>query len=132
MRQLRYQSNPSNGHSNTTRDSSTAGIVMSPDPIIADPDLHDVRIEKSNVLLIGPSGSGKTHLVKSLAKSGILPFRSVSSVVSRSVRLNRNQPILVKASARAARMLPGSDVRCLTSTSDALDQQGCPGLGWDT
>ena len=38
-----------------------------PDPIVADPDLHDVRIEKSNILLIGPSGSGKTHLVKSLA-----------------------------------------------------------------
>ena len=39
----------------------------SPDPIITDADLHNVRIEKSNILLIGPSGSGKTHLVKSLA-----------------------------------------------------------------
>ena len=38
-----------------------------PDPIVADPDLHNVRIEKSNILLIAPSGSGKTHLVKSLA-----------------------------------------------------------------
>ena len=38
-----------------------------PGPIVADPDLHSVRIEKSNILLIGPSGSGKTHLVKSLA-----------------------------------------------------------------
>jgi len=38
-----------------------------PDPIVTDPDLHNVRIEKSNILLIGPSGSGKTHLVKSLA-----------------------------------------------------------------
>jgi len=38
-----------------------------PDPIIADADLYNVRIEKSNILLIGPSGSGKTHLVKSLA-----------------------------------------------------------------
>src|SRR5271157_3937140 len=38
-----------------------------PDPIVADADLHNVRIEKSNILLIGPSGSGKTHLVKSLA-----------------------------------------------------------------
>ena len=38
-----------------------------PDPIVSDPDLHNVRMEKSNILLIGPSGSGKTHLVKSLA-----------------------------------------------------------------
>ena len=38
-----------------------------PDPIIADPDLRDVVVEKCNILLIGPSGSGKTHLVKSLA-----------------------------------------------------------------
>jgi len=38
-----------------------------PDRIIADADLRDVVVEKSNILLIGPSGSGKTHLVKSLA-----------------------------------------------------------------
>ena len=38
-----------------------------PDPIITDADLQNVRIEKSNILLIGPSGSGKTYLVKSLA-----------------------------------------------------------------
>jgi ATP-dependent Clp protease ATP-binding subunit ClpX len=38
-----------------------------PDPIIADADLRDVVVEKSNILLIGPSSSGKTHLVKSLA-----------------------------------------------------------------
>ncbi len=37
------------------------------DPIIADPDLRDVLVEKANVLLIGPSASGKTNLVKSLA-----------------------------------------------------------------
>jgi len=32
-----------------------------PDPIVADADLRDVVVEKSNILLIGPSGSGKTH-----------------------------------------------------------------------
>ncbi len=37
------------------------------DPIVTNPDLHNVRIETSNILLIGPSGSGKTHLVRSLA-----------------------------------------------------------------
>ena len=30
-----------------------------PDPIVPDPDLRDVVVEKSNILLIGPSGSGK-------------------------------------------------------------------------
>ena len=37
------------------------------DPVISDPGLREVQIEKSNVLLIGPSGSGKTHLARSLA-----------------------------------------------------------------
>jgi ATP-dependent Clp protease ATP-binding subunit ClpX len=45
-----------------------------PDPIITDADLHNVRIEKSNILLIGPSGSGKTHLVKSLASHLNVPL----------------------------------------------------------
>src|SRR5271166_4748519 len=45
-----------------------------PDPIIADADLYNVRIEKSNILLIGPSGSGKTHLVKSLASYLNIPL----------------------------------------------------------
>jgi ATP-dependent Clp protease ATP-binding subunit ClpX len=45
-----------------------------PDPIITDPDLQNVRIEKSNILLIGPSVSGKTHLVKSLASFLNIPL----------------------------------------------------------
>ena len=45
-----------------------------PDPIVADPDLRDVVVEKSNILLIGPSGSGKTHLVKSLASYVNVPL----------------------------------------------------------
>lgn len=31
-------------------------------------DEEDVRIEKSNILMIGPTGSGKTYLVKTLAR----------------------------------------------------------------
>ncbi len=31
-------------------------------------DAEDVRIEKSNILMIGPTGSGKTYLVKTLAR----------------------------------------------------------------
>lgn len=33
-----------------------------------DPAFGDVRIEKSNILMIGPTGSGKTYLVKTLAR----------------------------------------------------------------
>ena len=36
----------------------------SADPIITDPALRHVVIEKSNILLIGPSGSGKTLLAR--------------------------------------------------------------------
>lgn len=43
-------------------------------PIVADPGLREVQIEKSNVLLIGPSGSGKTHLARSLAEYLSVPF----------------------------------------------------------
>ena len=32
------------------------------------PGEEDIRIEKSNILMIGPTGSGKTYLVKTLAR----------------------------------------------------------------
>ena len=39
-----------------------------------DPALQDVRIEKSNVLLIGPTGCGKTLLAKTMAEILDVPF----------------------------------------------------------
>lgn len=41
---------------------------------IDDPELSDVEIEKSNVLLVGPSGSGKTLMVRSIAKKLGVPL----------------------------------------------------------
>ena len=51
-----------------TRDQGAA------DSIGIDPDLHNVRIQKSNILPIGPSGSGITHLVGLLASFLDIPL----------------------------------------------------------
>ncbi len=42
--------------------------------LIQDPELLDVEIEKSNIMLIGPTGCGKTLLAKSLAEKLNVPF----------------------------------------------------------
>jgi len=40
----------------------------------ANPELADVEIEKSNILMVGPTGSGKTYLAKTLARFLDVPF----------------------------------------------------------
>lgn len=41
---------------------------------VTDPELHDVVIEKSNIVLLGPTGCGKTLLARSLAEKLEVPF----------------------------------------------------------
>ena len=41
--------------------------------------LHDIEIQKSNLLLFGPTGCGKTLLAKSLARFLLVPFVSVDA-----------------------------------------------------
>ena len=44
------------------------------DAEVSDPELSDVQIEKSNILLVGPTGSGKTLLARTLANLLEVPF----------------------------------------------------------
>ena len=44
-----------------------------------DPELEDVEIEKSNILMLGPTGSGKTLLARTLARVLDVPFSIVDA-----------------------------------------------------
>ncbi len=42
--------------------------------VTAPPDMDDVELQKSNIIMLGPTGSGKTYLAQTLAKIINVPF----------------------------------------------------------
>jgi ATP-dependent Clp protease ATP-binding subunit ClpX len=46
---------------------------------VADPQLRDVRVRKSNVLMVGPTGTGKTLLASAVAELLDVPFATCSA-----------------------------------------------------
>ncbi|BDR53120.1 ATP-dependent Clp protease ATP-binding subunit ClpX [Bombiscardovia nodaiensis] len=57
-------------------ESATQGSTLPPAalPGSGEPDLNQVEIDKSNILLLGPTGVGKTYLAQSLARIMHVPF----------------------------------------------------------
>ncbi len=48
---------------------------------LTDPELRDVELQKSNIMLIGPTGSGKTLLAQTLARILDVPFAVADATV---------------------------------------------------
>lgn len=59
---------PRQGGSSSNQVSGTAGSEL------LDQKTHELRLEKSNILMLGPTGSGKTLLAQTIAKCLDVPF----------------------------------------------------------
>ena len=71
-------------HQHSRWTTTTQHLIQSLDPPTArahphDPELEDVEIEKSNILMLGPTGSGKTLLARTLARVLDVPFSIVDA-----------------------------------------------------
>lgn len=62
---------PRQGSSNQVGGGSGAGTAGSE---LLDKKTHELRLEKSNILMLGPTGSGKTLLAQTIAKCLDVPF----------------------------------------------------------
>lgn len=66
-----FQQQPSSQESEPKK-SQSAGVNSGSD--ILDSNSHELRLEKSNILLLGPTGSGKTLLAQTIAQCLDVPF----------------------------------------------------------
>uniref|UniRef100_A0A1B6E7Y1 ClpX-type ZB domain-containing protein n=1 Tax=Clastoptera arizonana TaxID=38151 RepID=A0A1B6E7Y1_9HEMI len=64
---MNYQTHEMDGRRQGTSSNSLGSDIL-------DSNLHELRLEKSNILLLGPTGSGKTLLIKTLAQCLDVPF----------------------------------------------------------
>lgn len=65
------QNTTANGNTSTSSSSSSNEVSGSE---LLDKKSHELKLEKSNLLMLGPTGSGKTLLAQTIAKCLDVPF----------------------------------------------------------
>lgn len=68
-----HQSNQHHHHSSGFASADTKAAYSKGSDVLESKN-HELKLEKSNILLLGPTGSGKTLLVQTIAKCLDVPF----------------------------------------------------------